>query len=426
MMNANTTTRTARHLSRLSGRALTLATLAATVAMVGCSGHGKYTSDFKAQRQEMRAQMKAMTDLDAAEQRFLAGELEKSLKAVDNSIAINDGVARSHTLRGRILMEQTAFDDAFVAFSRALELEPNNVEVMYYTGLCYERVSDKEKALEYYVRASEIEVSSAQYVVAAAEMLIDLGRIDEAVEFIEARNATFEHDAGVRQTLGHISMIQGEYEKAHQYLDEARILAPEDEGILEDLTRTQIATGRFAEAEYSIAKLQQTPENASRRDLMHMRARCLAQVDRLVEARQILLDLTNDSEGGHDVQAWIELGHVAYVLGDSHRVKQAAARVIVLAPNQPDGYMLRALWQRKDGNLSDAYESLTEAVARSDESDANPYILHGIVAQQLGMSAEATASLSTALAIDPSNATVSTLLTQVGSTQFATVPDDNN
>lgn len=425
MMNAHTT-RSARHLARLSGRALTLAALAATITMVGCSGQSKYTKEFANERKEMRAQMKAMTELDTAKQQFYSGELEKAIKSVDTSIEINDTVAKSHGLRGRILMEQAAFDEAFTAFERALELEPENYEVLYYTGLCFERVSDKESALQYYTQASEIKSSSAQYVVAAAEMLIDLGRIDEAIEFIEARNATFEHDAGVRQTLGHLSMVQGDYEKAHEYLDEARILAPDDEGIIEDLTRAQIATGRFAEAEFNIAKLQQVPENASRRDLNHMRARCLAQLDRLVEARQILLDLTSDSEGGRDVRAWTELGHVAYVLGDSHRVKQASARVIVLAPDQPDGYMLRALWQRKDGDLTDAFESLTEAIARSDDNDASPYILHGIVAQQLGMTGEAMASLSTALTIEPGNTTVSNMLTQMGSTQFATVPDDNN
>ena len=425
MMNSSKTTRTARHMTSLSGRAMTVATLTACTLLAGCSGHGKYTSEFKAQRQEMRAQMKAMTELDTAERQFLSGELDKSLKAVEISIAINDTVARSHLLRARVLMEQDAFDDAFIAYERAAELEPENVEVMYFTGLCYERVSNQEKAFEQYLKASEIETSSAQYVVAAAEMLIDLDRIDEAVEFIEARNATFEHNAGVRQTLGHISMIQGNFEQAREFLDEARLLAPEDEGILEDLTRAQIATGQFAEAEYSISKLQKNPKNASRRDLNHMRARCLAQVDRLVEARQILLDLTSNSEGGRDVMAWIELGHVAYVLGDSHRVKQAASRVIALTPTKSDGYMLRALWQRKEGNLAEAYESLTQAVARRDDSDASSLILHGVVAQQLGKTSEATASLSAALAIDPGNAMVATLLTQVSSTQFATVPDNN-
>ncbi|MCH7791458.1 MAG: hypothetical protein IID31_04160 [Planctomycetes bacterium] len=425
MLNARTTIRNARHLRRLCGRAAVLTTLTASVALTGCSGHGGYTQEFLAERQAKMAILKSATEWDFAHQRFLAGELDKALKHVSNSIAMNDNVAKSHILRGRVLMEQAVFDEAFVSFDQALVIDENNVEAMYYTGLCYERVSNKEQALHFYLMAADAEPSSAQYVVAAAEMLIDLDRITEAIEFIESRGDRFEHNAGVRQTLGQISLIQGEFEQALKYLSEARILAPDANGILEDLTRAQIATERFAEAEFNIVKLQRSVEGGeTRRDLKHMRAKCLVEVDRLVEARQLLMELTGDDDGERDVQAWKELGHVAYMLGDGYRVKQAAARVIALSPNKPDGYMLRALWQRQDGNLQGAFESLTEAVALSD--DANPRILRGIVAQQLGRSADARESFTAALEIDPGNEAVAQLLNRVNSTQFATVRDDDN
>ena len=51
--------------------------------------------------------------------------------------------------------------------------------------------------------------------------------------------------------------------------------------------------------------------------------------------------------------------------------------------------------------------------------------MHGVIAQQLGKTSEAHASLTAALAIEPGNAMIATLLTRVGSAEFATAPDDN-
>jgi superkiller protein 3 len=403
---------------------LLAAALAAAAMTAGCG---------QSKRSEARAQsvkdahntMKSATKWDMAGQRFRAGELDKALDLVDESIAFNENVAKSHILRGRILMEQAAFDEAFVSFDRAKEIEPTNHEAYYFAGLCYERITRKEDALTNYVKANELDPSSAQYVVAAAEMMIDLGRVNEAIAFIERQGEKFDHNAGVRQTLGHISMLRGEFEQAVEYFNEARVLAPEDTQVLEDLTRAQIATGRFAEAEYNLSQLQNVSGNQDRRDLKHMRSRCLIELDRLVEARQILINLTESEGGSRDAQAWIQLGHVAYMLKDGHRVKQSAARAIAIAPTKPEGYMLRALWQRQEGELNEAFKTLEQAVSFAGSDNPSPLIMHGVVAQQLGKNNVAKRSFARAQEIDPSNRAIAQLLRKVESEPtFATVPED--
>ena len=70
---------------------------------------------------------------------------------------------------------------------------------------------------------------------------------------------------------------------------------------------------------------------------MHLRAKCLLQMERPVDARDLLLKVTAESSGTADTDAWIELGQVSYILQDFPKVRSAAGRVIVLAPTRPEG-----------------------------------------------------------------------------------------
>ena len=48
----------------------------------------------------------------------------------------------------------------------------------------------------------------------------------------------------------------------------------------------------------------------------------------------------------------IDLGNVSFVLRDLNRVRMAASRVNALAPTRYEGYVLRALWHRQQGDRS--------------------------------------------------------------------------
>src|SRR6185295_17446187 len=106
--------------------------------------------------------------------------------------------------------------------------------------------------------------------------------------------------------------------------------------------------------------------------------------------------------GASDTDAWIELGHVSYILGDMARVKQCAARAIGIEPHRHEGYLLRALALRQEGDLSGALTALDTAVANRG-SDTTPLVLRGLIAQQIGQYGVARASFSDALNQDPSD-----------------------
>ncbi len=392
--------------------------LAIAAAVTGCApGHGKYTTQGIEAAQERMAVIKSGTEWDMAQQQFLAGDLSKALKSVNRSIEINDKVAKAHSLRGRILAELGQLEQAVASFERAIETDAAFVEAHYYLGVLHERFNDSDTALQHYEAAAALAPEEAQYTVAAAEVLIDQNRLDAAERLLESRAKQFQHNAGVRQTLGHLALMRGDAARAVRLFDEARLLAPDDHSILEDLAVAQVQAERFVEAEYSLRSLLSRKENEDRRDLRRLQARVMIALDRPVDARAILLALASDEHGRGDVETWIDLGQVALLLGDGPRVRIAASRVAAIDSQRFEGPMLSALWAHSRGDIDTALQQITRASALARGVDPTPMIVRASILREMGRFAEAESSLVEALTIDPAEPRARRMLAEVGMDQ---------
>ncbi len=388
--------------------------LAAT-ALIGCSsGHGKYTTDGLNAAQDRMATIKSGTQWDMARQQFLVGDLSKALKSVDQSISIKDSVAKSHNLRGRILVELGQLESASESFKRALVIDPSFVESHYYLGVLYERFGELDQALEKFQAAVALDPSNAQYTIAAAEMCIETGQLDKAEALLRTDRSYFEHNAGVRQTLGHIALMRNDAEKAVELFNEAQLLAPEDTSINEDLALAQMKAGDHVEAEYTLRRLLKSKELSDRRDLKQLHARCLVALDRPVEARTILTGITSDERGVNDVDAWIDLGQVAVLLGDFQRVRIAAGRLTAIAPGRFEGPLLAAFWMRDKGDLAGALKSAEAARKLAQNRDPMPSIVRGLILSEMGRTSEAEASFAEAYSIAPNDKQAKRFVAAVG------------
>jgi tetratricopeptide (TPR) repeat protein len=401
------------------GWRLIVGTVGAMVLFAGgCAGHGNYTSEHMSAAKEKMAVMKSATEWEMARQSFLTGDFEKAIKAVDRSIALSPKVAKSHVLRGRILMERSDLEGAIASFDEALVIEKDNIEATFNLGVVNERLLAKDKALDFYRRAAEIEPQNAQYAIATAELLIDLNRTDEARAYLDSKHSTFANSAGIKQTLGHIAILQNRTTDAVSLFNQARLLAPDDLVLVEDLTRAQVVAGLYGEAEGNLSRLLTAEANKDRRDLKLLRSRCLIETQRPLEAREIIIKLTQDTAGASDVESWILLGNLSYSLKDSNRTRLAATRIVGLAPDRAEGYMIRGLQQRRDGNLDAAAKSFKDASDR--DATGKSLVLLGLTQRDLGQTEQANNTFRQALAKDPTNQDAAQLL----GTTIATVPSD--
>jgi tetratricopeptide (TPR) repeat protein len=396
---------------------LALAAVAAA-ALSGCGAmgkHGQYTQEHLNQAQEKMTMLKSGTEWQMAHQQFLAGDLDKALKTVDRSIAMNASVPKSHVLRGRIMLEKSRLEEARQEFLTAQKIDPAFVEAHYYLGIVYERVNQPEEALGCYRKAMELDAANAQYVVAAAEMLMNQNKLDEANQLLEERKQYLQYNAAIRQTMGHIAELRSDNKLAASLFSEALLLAPGDQAISEDLVQAQIATAQYADAESLLNKLLAKEENKDRRDLRAMLAKCLIALNRPVDARTVLQDLTSDKDGSADLRAWIDLGNVCAILHDKGGLRNAMQRVTAMAPDRPEGFMLKAMMCRQDNRLADALAAADVAVSKAGTS-ASPFVLKAIIQQDMGQVAEARTTLVQAQQVDPQNPQANALLHSIDRT----------
>lgn len=401
--------------------ALSTLCLAFTAGTVGCSGFGRANKSEKevtAAKVKMDA-LKAGTEYQLAYQAFLSHDMDKASRHTDYAIGLAPEVAKPWILKGRIALENNDFQTAEASFTKVATKDPKNADAQYYLGVVAERTSHKQEALGFFKAAADLDTANDDYVIAAAETLIDLNQLSDAQTYLTEKVNTFRHSAGIRQTLGHIAMIQNNYDQALNYFGEARLLAPEDNTILEDLTRAQYEMGKYGEADSNLARLLRDPENDNRRDLRHMKARCLVHLDQPVEARKILEQLTTGDEGSSDIEAWIGYGQTAFTLRDMARVRTASSRIVALAPNRPEGFVLRGLMFRHLSKFDDAEKSFVRALMIKEEPET--YVLLGLVQQSRLQNDKAIASFNKALALDPNNINARALIEKANGT-MATVP----
>lgn len=355
--------------------------------------------------------LKAATEYQMAYQAFMASDLKKAATHVDYSLGLSPNVAKSHVLKGRVMMEMGNLEKAAACFLQAKEIAADNVDAHYYQGVLAERVARKDEALISYQRAAELDRGNAQYCIAAAEMLMDLGRIDEADTYLRARLDTFVNNAGVKQVLGNIAMLRGDPKAAQGLFAEARLLDPENRSAVENLVRAQLANGDVADAEVNLSKLLKDKLAVNRRDLMHTRAECLVQLDRPIEARDLYLELTRDSSGAADAKAWRGLGQIAYFLKDTQRARQCATRLVAIAPQSPDGWVLRGLLNRRAGDLTAAKMNVEQALALRQESQT--LVLLGLIQQDMHQYGSAKATFQRVLTNEPGHPAAQALYSAV-------------
>ncbi|CAN5734716.1 hypothetical protein BH11PLA1_BH11PLA1_06420 [soil metagenome] len=358
------------------------------LALAGCQGHGTYTQQ-ALEAQKMKANLlKGDVQWQMAQQQYLAGDLEKALKGVDNAIDMSPKSAKAHVLRGRILLELGNLELARQSFEQAGTLNPVDVDAQYFMGIVCERMTELDEAQRRYEAAMKLDETNPQYVIAAAETMASRNLLPEANALLAQKSKAFPHNAGIRQLQGQFAMLESDFGKAADLLAEARLLSPDDAGIQEELARAQFSAQRFGDAEFTLQMLIKTAGATPRRDLIIMHTRCLMNLERLGEARQALIKFTADAEGMSDIQAWFDLGQVCIKMNDPQRVRLAGGRLVSIAPERAEGYLLRAMFARMTSDLPAALTAINDAI-RLNPKEPSAFSIRALIAQQMGNTQQA-------------------------------------
>lgn len=378
----------------------------------GCTGPTKRGIEQRAIAQKKFDAVRSRVDFDQANQAFESGNFIEAKGHLEAAIDKFDGESGYWVLLGRLYLETGGLQDALQSFRQAVEIEGDNPDAHYFNAIALERVERPLEAVESYLKALEHAPSNSRMLVAAVDVMIGADMLLEADRILQEHRTDFEDDAAVLHLSGRLAMMNERWDDAADELEKSVLLDDSDRWTLEDLARAQLAAGRTQACLSTILRLEETVEDGDRNaELLRLRGRCLADGNRIREARTTLRDLVNLYPD--DVQGWIDFGLVCMAVEDYRHVLRAGQRLAVLAPNRFEGYFLLGHAALRNHDLDSAVKLFARSCELAPERD-EPQLALGMTHELRGEYGQAYRAYAALAKRRPDDAGVHGLLTGVG------------
>ena len=223
---------------------------------------------------------------------------EKMLKKV---IKMNPEFAKAHKDLGIIYLNKRLFDYAEEEFKMAMELDPNDFEIIFEYGNYLYSTSRNIDAEIYYNKALELDSSNVLALTFQALNYMVMNKIDKAYEYIQKAIEVEPNHEYVQFCMGRILFAKGDYDEAKRYLIHAVEQNPDVE------TQNALAMTYYELKEYqnalNIFKNIHTKSPKSVPVMMSI-AKCyenLGENDNALEFLDKVTDVFPDDEEAHEM-----------------------------------------------------------------------------------------------------------------------------
>jgi tetratricopeptide (TPR) repeat protein len=375
----------------------------------GCSETKKQPTQKQQATQEWnRARANVMYGL--AKDQYATGNLDPARKTADDALRLDPDNGPLRVLSAKLAIEAGNLDLADKELAKARKINPKNAEADYLTGVVNQRWQKPEAALDFYSAAADKETGELAYLLAKTEMLVFLGRQEEALRLLQSKVVYFESSATIRDATGQLLVQFKKYDEAAAVLRQATILATDDPTIQEHLGFALFFGGKYAEAAESFRKVLKDESYSKRGDVQLALGRSLLELGRLREARESLETASRLDESNATV--WISLGRVAMQLGDEKRADLSLRRAVSTDPTSAEARLLTGYLRLRQKKYNEALTNFQRASAL-DAKDTTSLCMVGYALQKLGRTNEASQYYAKALKIKPGDEMARKLMASV-------------
>lgn len=381
-----------------------LAALVLALSAGGCQ-NGKAKDKKEAQARWNKARAGAMHVL--ANNQFKAGNLEQCRKTVDGALKLDPKNPGLHILSAKLSIEQGQLEAAERELEEARRSAPNAAEAYYLSGVIYQRWQKTQMAYEFYTAAADKAPAELAYVIARAEMLVDLGRTNEALSMLQEKVNYFENSPAVRDAYGQLLMQAQRYGDAVDMFRQASILADDDLGLKERLGLALYYDKQYVEASEVLAKLLDKEEYKSRADLLAALGQAQLQTGKPRDARRTFETATQCDPSS--AKTWLGLARAAMESNDFKRSELALRKAHSLEPKAAEAYILLGYLRLKQNRLKDALVSFEKA-SKLDPNDTVGLCMMGYVLEKSGRQDKAMEFYGKALKLKPNDPLASRLM----------------
>ena len=182
-------------------------------------------------------------------------QLDEAIAAMDEVIATFPKALEAYTAKGDMLRRERMFEEASEAYDRAVKLlpliEPHHWALFYQRGITYERSKQWDKAEADFRKALELEPDQPDVLNYLGYSLVELGRnLDEAEEMIEKAVEQRPDDGYIVDSLGWVLYRFADFDRAVEQLERAVELRPTDPVINDHFGDALWMVGRRTEARF--------------------------------------------------------------------------------------------------------------------------------------------------------------------------------
>ncbi|HZY69158.1 MAG TPA: tetratricopeptide repeat protein, partial [Devosia sp.] len=216
--------------------------------------------------------LKPMATVRVADNLDEMGDRAEAIRRLNNIINSNPEDVDAISVLGDLLRADQKYAESAEAYTKALEVtggtSPADWRFYYVRGIAYERANQFPLAEKDLLRALELNPNQPQVLNYLGYSWVDKGmNLDRGLEMIEKAIAGAPNDGYIIDSLGWAFYRLGRFEEAVQQLEQAVLLRPADPEINDHLGDAYWQVGRKLEAQFQwkIASAMDTEGNVKKR-----------------------------------------------------------------------------------------------------------------------------------------------------------------
>lgn len=377
----------------------------------GCAETSKdSTATAKATAEKNWNDARSMVLVGLAQDQYKNGNFEKSRATIDQAIAMQPENSAAHILSGKLYIETGSLEAAERELELARKDDAKSAEAEYLSGVVYQRWQQPQRALEFYQYACDKAPAELAYVMAKGEMLVAMGRRDEALPMLQAKATYFEHSGEIRDEIGLLLEQDGRYPEAVEMFRHAQILSEDDLTIKEHLAMALFYAKEYSESAQLMSDLLTSEKFNHRPDLLSVLGECQLQTghaDDAVQSFQQASDMTPDA-----VSVWLGLGRAELQIYNLRRTEFALRKCLALDDNNGEAHLMMGYAELRLNELKNAYASFSRA-SELDPKDSTCICMMGVTLDRMGRKQEAAQCYQRALKVSPGDDMASKLLARM-------------
>ncbi len=353
--------------------------------------------------------------LDEGNAHYRANRFEEALVAYERAIQLEPNSALAYYNKGRVLSSLERYQEAQQQYQRALEIfealgdRADMASSYHQLGILAYLEGDYQEARRQYQRALEIfeELGDRADMARGYHQLGILaqqqGDYQEAQQQYQRSLEIFEEQLGNRadmaksyHQLGILAYLQGDYQEALATFNQALELNPRDTDTWTQKGATLVNLRRYEEALASLDQALFLDPNLA--DIWNEKGRVLATLERYEEALATFDQALSLNPKDND--AWTQKGITLINLKRYEEALAAFDHALVLDPNLPNVWTLRGITYRTLERYEEALAAFDHALELKPE-DATTFYYRGNTYVALKYFQQALADYSRAIELNP-------------------------